>query len=47
MPEQSARIGTVPQAVAVAGGMRTLRERCLALVAEGVTTFEEFVRLKL
>ena len=35
------------QAVAVAGGMRTLRERCLALVAEGVTTFEEFVRLKL
>jgi len=32
---------------AVAGGMRTLRERCLALVREGVTTFDEFTRLRL
>ena len=30
-----------------ARGMRTLRDRCLELVAEGTTTFDEFVRLKL
>jgi len=35
------------EAVAVGAGMVTLRERCLALVAEGITTFDEFVRLKL
>ena len=35
------------ETVAVGAGMRTLRDRCLALVAEGATTFEEFVRLKL
>jgi type II secretory ATPase GspE/PulE/Tfp pilus assembly ATPase PilB-like protein len=28
-------------------GMRTLRERCLDLVTEGVTTFDEFTRLRL
>ena len=33
--------------MAVGAGMRTLRERCLDLVAEGTTTFDEFVRLKL
>jgi type II secretory ATPase GspE/PulE/Tfp pilus assembly ATPase PilB-like protein len=31
----------------VAGGMTRLRDRCLRLVAEGVTTFEEMVRLRL
>lgn len=35
------------EAVAVGAGMVTLRERGLALVAEGITTFDEFVRLKL
>ncbi len=35
------------EAMATGAGMRTLRERCLALVAEGATTFDEFVRLKL
>jgi type II secretory ATPase GspE/PulE/Tfp pilus assembly ATPase PilB-like protein len=35
------------QALAVAAGMVTLRERCLALVGEGVTTFDELVRLRL
>jgi type IV pilus assembly protein PilB len=35
------------EAVAVGAGMRTLRERCLALVGDGTTTFDEFVRLKL
>jgi type II secretory ATPase GspE/PulE/Tfp pilus assembly ATPase PilB-like protein len=35
------------EAVAVGAGMLTLRERCLALVGEGITTFDEFVRLKL
>jgi len=35
------------EAMATGGGMRTLRERCLALVTEGVTTFDEFTRLKL
>ncbi len=33
--------------VATATGMRPLRERCLTLVREGVTTFDEFARLKL
>ena len=35
------------ETVAIGGGMRTLRERCLDLIAEGTTTFDEFVRLKL
>ena len=35
------------EAVAVGTGMTTLRERCLELVREGVTTFDEFVRLRL
>ena len=35
------------QAVAVGAGMRTLRDRCLDLVREGVTTFDEFARLRL
>jgi len=33
--------------LAVAGGMTRLRDRCLSLVGEGVTTFEEMVRLRL
>jgi type IV pilus assembly protein PilB len=33
--------------MATGGGMRTLRERCLDLVTEGVTTFDEFTRLRL
>lgn len=35
------------QAVASGTGMLTLRDRCLHLVQQGVTTFDEFVRLKL
>ena len=35
------------QAVAVGAGMRTLRDRCLDLVRDGVTTFDEFARLRL
>jgi type IV pilus assembly protein PilB len=35
------------EGVAMATGMHTLRERCLDLVTEGVTTFDEYVRLKL
>jgi type IV pilus assembly protein PilB len=35
------------ESVAVGTGMTTLRERCLQLVQEGVTTFEEFTRLRL
>jgi type IV pilus assembly protein PilB len=35
------------EGVAIAGGMTTLRERCLELVADGTTTFDEFARLKL
>jgi type IV pilus assembly protein PilB len=35
------------ETVAVGGGMRPLRERCLDLIAEGITTFDELVRLKL
>jgi type II secretory ATPase GspE/PulE/Tfp pilus assembly ATPase PilB-like protein len=34
-------------AIAQAEGMRTLREQCLGLLREGVTTFEELVRLRL
>jgi type II secretory ATPase GspE/PulE/Tfp pilus assembly ATPase PilB-like protein len=35
------------EGVAMGTGMHTLRETCLDLVMEGVTTFDEFVRLKL
>lgn len=35
------------EAVAVGTGMVTLRDRALELVRDGVTTFDEFVRLKL
>jgi type IV pilus assembly protein PilB len=35
------------EAVAVGAGMRTLRDRALELVRDGITTFDEFVRLKL
>jgi type IV pilus assembly protein PilB len=35
------------RASAVRGGMTTLRERCLQLVNEGITTFDEFTRLRL
>ena len=35
------------QAVASGTGLCTLRERCLSLVEEGITTFDEFVRLRL
>ena len=35
------------ETLAAGGGMRTLRERCLGLVAEGITTFDEFTRLRL
>ena len=35
------------EAIAVGTGMITLRERCLELVREGVTTFDEFTRLRL
>jgi type IV pilus assembly protein PilB len=32
---------------AVAGGMTRLRDRCLSLVSEGITTFDEMLRLRL
>jgi type IV pilus assembly protein PilB len=32
---------------ALADGMISIRERCLALVREGITTFDEFARLRL
>lgn len=35
------------EAAAAAGGMITIRERTLALVRSGVTTFDEFARLRL
>jgi type IV pilus assembly protein PilB len=35
------------EAAAVATGTRTIREQCLDLVREGVTTFDEFTRLRL
>ncbi len=35
------------EAAAAETGMVSIRERCLALVREGVTTFEEFARLRL
>jgi type II secretory ATPase GspE/PulE/Tfp pilus assembly ATPase PilB-like protein len=35
------------EAVAIGTGMRTLRDRCLQLVRDGDTTFDEFTRLRL
>lgn len=35
------------QSVAAGTGVRTLRDRCLDLVREGLTTFDEFARLRL
>jgi len=35
------------QEAAVASGMITIRERCLGLVRKGVTSFDEFARLRL
>ncbi len=35
------------ETIARGAGMRTIRERCLALVREGTTTFDEFARLRL
>jgi type II secretory ATPase GspE/PulE/Tfp pilus assembly ATPase PilB-like protein len=35
------------ETIARGAGMRSLRERCLALVREGTTTFDEFARLRL
>ena len=35
------------ETLAAGAGMRTLRDRCLELVTEGVTTFDEFTRLRL
>lgn len=35
------------ESIAIGAGMTTLRGRCLQLVAEGVTTFDEFAKLRL
>ena len=35
------------EAAAMAGGMETIRDRCLELIRKGITTFDEFVRLRL
>lgn len=35
------------EAVAVGAGMKTLRNRCLELVRQGMTTFDEFAKLRL
>jgi type II secretory ATPase GspE/PulE/Tfp pilus assembly ATPase PilB-like protein len=35
------------EVMATAAGMTTIRDRCLHLVREGITTFDEFTRLKL
>jgi type IV pilus assembly protein PilB len=35
------------ESVAIGAGMRTLRDRCLDLIRTGVTTFDEFTRLRL
>lgn len=35
------------ETVAVGAGMKTIRERCLDLVRQGITTFDEFARLRL
>jgi type IV pilus assembly protein PilB len=35
------------QTLGIGSGMRTIRQRCLDLVREGITTFDEFARLRL
>jgi type II secretory ATPase GspE/PulE/Tfp pilus assembly ATPase PilB-like protein len=35
------------EAIGVIGGMKTMRERCLDLIRNGITTFDEFSRLRL
>jgi type IV pilus assembly protein PilB len=35
------------ESLAVGASMKTLRQRCLSLVASGVTTFDEFAKLRL
>src|SRR4029453_1860950 len=35
------------ESVAVGAGMKTIRQWCLELVAQGATTFEEFAKLRL
>jgi type IV pilus assembly protein PilB len=35
------------ESMAIGAGMRTLRDRCLELIREGVTTFDEFLKLRL
>jgi type IV pilus assembly protein PilB len=35
------------EAIGVIGGMQTMRERCLELIRTGITTFDEFSRLRL
>jgi type IV pilus assembly protein PilB len=44
---ESGRSAEEIEQAAVASGMITIRERCLALVREGVTSFDEFARLRL
>jgi type II secretory ATPase GspE/PulE/Tfp pilus assembly ATPase PilB-like protein len=44
---QAGGSGSDLEAAAVATGMRTIREQCLDLLREGVTTFDEFTRLRL
>jgi type II secretory ATPase GspE/PulE/Tfp pilus assembly ATPase PilB-like protein len=38
---------TEMEAIGVLGGMKTMRERCLDLIRGGITTFDEFARLRL
>jgi type IV pilus assembly protein PilB len=35
------------ESMAVGAGMKTLKERCLELVRTGITTFDEFAKLRL
>jgi type IV pilus assembly protein PilB len=35
------------ESLAVGASMKTLRQRCLSLVTSGVTTFDEFAKLRL
>ncbi len=44
---QSSLAASELEAIAVGTGMRTVRARCLDLVRDGTTTFDEFVRLRL
>ena len=44
---ESGRSAEDIEQAAAASGSITIRERCLALVREGVTSFDEFARLRL